>query len=165
MKTVRSPKLSLSAMRPGLALWLGLLFAACGNHQPGAAPGHGKKMALPGAGEKQCYNYIVNGDTVILTLKWLDSIRFTGVMVYHLKEKDGNIGTLEGQRKDSILLAQYQFRSEGKISSREVAFKEREDYLVEGFGDQRVDSTGTRFKRPVALTFDLNRKLQAVKCL
>lgn len=145
-----------------------LLLGACGNSRnnngkdsSGAVTAHGH-LVTPG--QKQCYNYMVNGDTVILTLLWLDESKFTGSMVYRLREKDGNIGTLQGQLRDSILLADYQFNSEGVTSTREVAFKQIADYIVEGYGEVISDSSGFKFKDPANLKFDLNRKLQKVNC-
>lgn len=118
-------------------------------------------------GQQECYNYMVNGDTVVLTIKWLDSNRFTGTMRYQLKEKDRNIGTLEGKRTGQILLADYTFSSEGLTSKRQVAFKKMADYLVEGYGAILSDSASgeVRFSQPDALHFDLNRKIQQVTCL
>lgn len=149
-------------------LCLVLIIVGCSGNQSDnepVNPADSNNNELPKAGEKQCYNYFENGDTIILTIKWLDANKFTGSMVYRLKEKDGNIGTLKGQRKDSILLADYQFNSEGVTSVREVAFKQIEDYMVEGFGNVTPDSSGFKFTAPDSLQFDLNLKLQKVKCL
>lgn len=157
---------------PGLlfCLCLGVLWGACTGNNSGSDNNKNNgqlahKNETPKVGEKECYNYIVNGDTIILTLKWLDTSRFTGSMVYRLKEKDGNIGTLEGKRRDSILLADYRFSSEGTTSTREIAFKQIADYIVEGFGDVSPDSSGFKFTSPDSLIFDLNRKLHRVNCL
>ncbi|UAY55645.1 hypothetical protein [Arachidicoccus terrestris] len=151
-------------------LCLGFVWGACTGNDSGSGKNKNDgqlahKNETPKVGEKECYNYIVNGDTIILTLKWLDTSKFTGSMVYRLKEKDGNIGTLEGQRRDSILLADYRFSSEGITSTREVAFKKIADYMVEGFGDVSADSSGFKFTSPDSLTFDLNKKLHQVNCL
>lgn len=158
-------------MSPGVILaslitCLGLLLSSCG----GGGQASDKKQAeqkttQPVPGEKECYNYMAGGDTVVLTLKWLDSNRFTGSLMYSLKEKDRNVGSLEGQLKDSILLADYQFNAEGMTSTREVAFKKIADYIVEGYGDVTPDSSGFRFTHPDSLSFDLNRKYQKVNCL
>lgn len=119
----------------------------------------------PKPGEKDCYNFMVDNDTVVITIKWLDTSRFTGSMLYQLKEKDRNIGSLEGIRKGDLLLADYEFSSEGMQSKRQVAFKRIQDYLVEGYGEVWSDSSGFKFREPGLLNFDLNRKIYAVRCL
>ncbi|SEA48776.1 hypothetical protein SAMN05192529_12242 [Arachidicoccus rhizosphaerae] len=119
----------------------------------------------PEPGQKDCYNFMVNNDTVIITIKWQDTTRFTGSMLYQLHEKDRNIGSLEGSRVGDLLLADYQFSSEGMQSKRQVAFKRIQDYLVEGYGPVTADSAGFIFSDPRHLNFDLNRKIQAVRCL
>jgi len=144
-----------------------LSLTACANQgrEKSAAGGQSTSPVIPKAGEKDCYNFMLGGDTVVLTIKWLDTSRFTGSMLYQLHEKDRNIGSLEGRRIGDLLLADYQFSSEGMQSKRQVAFKRIQDYLVEGYGEVTPDSSGFRYSHPDQLNFDLNRKIYAVHCL
>lgn len=146
-----------------------LLTALSCNSQNGSGSENHRQVfqqaSTPTAGEKQCYNLMEAGDTIVISLNWQDSGKFTGSMRYQLREKDRNIGTLKGRLRDSVLLADYQFNSEGMNSRREVAFKMISDYLVEGFGDVTPDSSGFRFTEPLTLRYDLNRKIHRVNCL
>lgn len=159
-----------------LLLISGALFTGCGGAtSPDEEPHKQEAASLPSPasqnqvvhqkGQKECYNMMVNGDTVVLTVKWLDTTTFTGSLLYQIHEKDRNIGTLEGKQIGSVLLADYVFQSEGVTSTRQVAFKQLGDYLVEGYGPVVYESNNVRFERPDSLTFDLHRKLMQVKCL
>lgn len=79
------------------------------------------------------YLYQKEGDTVSLQLQVKDS-KVTGELVYKLKEKDANTGTIEGEIKDNIIIAFYTFQSEGTTSVRQVAFKFTDKGVVEGYG-------------------------------
>ncbi|GAB3352393.1 hypothetical protein GCM10027566_11620 [Arachidicoccus ginsenosidivorans] len=145
-----------------------MIAAGCNNQNSQTADSQQKdaKQVPPHKkGERQCYNLMERGDTIVISINWLDSSKFTGSMRYQLHEKDRNIGTLEGVLKDSILLADYQFSAEGMTSRREVAFKPIADYLVEGYGDITPDSSGFKFADPSSLKYDLNLKIHKVNCL
>lgn len=102
--------------------------------------------------ETQNYDYAKNGDTVHLSICDTNNM-IVGDLVYRLKEKDANIGKIQGEFKDSILFADYTFKSEGETSVRQVAFKKVENGLVEGYGDV-VDNNGKfEFKNPESLNF------------
>ena len=79
------------------------------------------------------YLYQKEGDTISLQLQVKDS-KATGELVYKLKEKDANTGTIEGEIKDNIIIALYTFQSEGTTSVRQVAFKFTDKGVVEGYG-------------------------------
>ncbi len=79
------------------------------------------------------YLYQKEGDTISLQLQVKDS-KVTGELVYKLKEKDANTGTIEGEIKDNIIIALYTFQSEGTTSVRQVAFKFTDKGVVEGYG-------------------------------
>ncbi|WP_448606877.1 hypothetical protein [Paenimyroides ceti] len=79
------------------------------------------------------YLYQKEGDTISLQLQVKDS-KVTGELVYKLKEKDANTGTIEGEIKDNIIIAFYTFQSEGTTSVRQVAFKFTDKGVVEGYG-------------------------------
>ena len=79
------------------------------------------------------YLYQKEGDTISLQLQVKDS-KVTGELVYKLKEKDANTGTIEGEIKDNVIIALYTFQSEGTTSVRQVAFKFTDKGVVEGYG-------------------------------
>jgi len=79
------------------------------------------------------YLYQKEGDTISLQLQ-IKNGKATGELVYKLKEKDKNTGTIEGEVKDNVVIALYTFQSEGSTSVRQVAFKFTDKGVVEGYG-------------------------------
>src|SRR5690606_1319732 len=94
-----------------------------------------------------------NEDTVMLKLTVNES-NANGELLYALKEKDRNSGTLTGEIKNDILLADYTFRSEGVFSERQVAFKLTYTTATEGYGEVRETNGKMKFKDPGNLTYD-----------
>jgi hypothetical protein len=74
-----------------------------------------------------------------------------GFLTYELAEKDRNSGKFSGKFNEGILLGKYTFLSEGKESTREVAFKVDGNKLIEGYGELNED--GTTFKDVTNLNF------------
>jgi hypothetical protein len=74
-----------------------------------------------------------------------------GFLTYELAEKDKNSGKFSGKFEDGILIGKYTFKSEGKESTREVAFKVDGDKLIEGYGE--LNEEGTAFKDASNLSF------------
>ncbi|MDR2272113.1 MAG: hypothetical protein LBF27_14500 [Sphingobacterium sp.] len=99
------------------------------------------------------YQYLKNGDTISLTIA-IDGNKVHGDLSYNWKEKDRNRGHIDGILKDSILLADYSFSSEGQESVRQVAFKLRKDRAVEGYGEMEEKSGKMSFVAPDKLTYD-----------
>ena len=85
-----------------------------------------------------------------------------GNLNYAFKEKDANTGTFSGVLKDSVLIGNYSFMSEGMVSSREVAFLVKENQLIEGFGE--LDETGTGFKDKDNISFSSSMPLTKTEC-
>lgn len=101
-----------------------------------------------------CYRYTTAADTIMLQV--IDSGNsIAGTLVYSLKEKDRNKGTIRGKMRGDILLADYTFMSEGIESTRQVAFKKEGSSFVEGYGD---------FKNIDSLDFNNSMKLVEVAC-
>lgn len=108
-----------------------------------------------------CYGYDDNGSKVVLEITQItDSIR--GNLNYAFKEKDANTGTFSGVLKDSVLIGNYSFMSEGLESSREVAFLIKENQLIEGFGE--LNETGTGFKDKENISFSSSMPLTQTEC-
>ena len=101
-----------------------------------------------------CYQYATAADTVRLTLVHMGET-ITGMLLYQLKEKDMNAGSIKGTMKGDILVADYTFKSEGTVSTRQVAFKKNGNTFTEGFGD---------FKNIDSLDFTSSLKLQEIPC-
>lgn len=91
----------------------------------------------------QCYGSYTDTDSVFLKLTFLGD-EVTGDLTYKLYEKDKNQGRLQGVMHGDTLLATYQFTSEGKTSTRDVAFLKQGNDLVEGFAP--MDEEGVHFK-------------------
>jgi len=101
-----------------------------------------------------CYRYATATDTIILKVIHVGNL-VTGTLVYILKEKDKNKGTIQGKMKGDILVADYTFMSEGIQSIRQIVFKKEGSSFVEGYGD---------FKNIESLNFNTSMKLAEVAC-
>ncbi|CAM3707896.1 hypothetical protein [Sphingobacterium prati] len=99
------------------------------------------------------YQYLKNGDTISLTIA-IDGDKVHGDLNYFWKEKDRNVGSIDGVLKDSLLLADYTFSSEGQQSIRQVAFKFTENRAVEGYGEMEEKGNKMSFVEPGKLAFD-----------
>ena len=110
-----------------------------------------------------CYGYTGNGDTVWLTLAPGDSER-TGTLLYDLEGKDKNTGTIRGQLQKELLIANYTFMSEGVQSVRQVIFKLKENYLVEGFGEIVTRNDSVFFRNIDSLQYNDAMKLTKRAC-
>jgi hypothetical protein len=143
-------------------IFLGLL-ASCDTQ-----PKETKKQTDPQTDTKanslvNCYQYANQSDTVTLKLVHIGE-SITGTLVYQLKEKDGNKGTIQGSMRNDLLLADYTFMSEGIQSIRQVAFKQSGNTFIEGYGES-VDEKGTmKFKNIDSLNFSSSIKLQEIVC-
>ncbi|WP_133240814.1 hypothetical protein [Marixanthomonas spongiae] len=114
--------------------------------------------------QKGCYVYNDNRSTISLhVIEKEDTI--TGTLLIALAEKDKNTGTFSGHIKDSVLLADYFFESEGVESVREVAFKIKNDTLVQGYGPMELKDSIQVFKNPSSLTFDAEFPLVKKACV
>jgi len=100
-----------------------------------------------------CYG--VKQDTARLQLLIKDSI-ITGHLNYNWHEKDNNTGTIKGVIRDSLLLADYTFQSEGMISVREIIFKIAPGKFQQAIGKMEEKDNKQVFKRPLQLKYDSN---------
>ena len=111
----------------------------------------------------QCFAYRDGRDTI--------NLRFTesksgikGSLEYTLQEKDRNTGTIDGQREGDLIIAYYEFKSEGVTSVRQVVFKKINENWVEGFGEVEIVGDTTKFKNPKHLSFIDSIQLSRVNC-
>ena len=115
------------------------------------------------ATQQQCYQYIKNGDTAIITMMSSGPIT-TGELNYSLAEKDSNKGIFEGELHGDTLIAEYTFNSEGRESVRQVAFLKKGDQLLEGFGDVEERKGKTMFKNTATLKFGESIVFSKIDC-
>ncbi len=83
-----------------------------------------------------CYTAILKRDTSDLVLQHKkDATSVSGDLSIKNFEKDSNKGTLNGKIEGDLIVAWYDFFSEGKSSVRQVVFKVQGDTLLEGYGN------------------------------
>jgi hypothetical protein len=100
-----------------------------------------------------CFEMIRKRDTATLSLQIQDTI-ISGQLNYRWAEKDHNTGTIKGVVRDSLLIADYTFESEGLTSVREVVFKLRGDTILQGFGELGEQNKKVVFTRRDQLQYD-----------
>ena len=127
-----------------------------------------EKQELKQSGEKtsspiNCYRYATPTDTITLKVVHVGN-SITGTLVYNLKEKDKNRGTIQGAMRDNILVADYTFMSEGIQSIRQVAFKLEGTFFSEGYGDSFDENAKMKFKNLDSLAFSSSIKLSEIAC-
>ncbi|MGZ5135171.1 MAG: hypothetical protein ACXWCG_08475 [Flavitalea sp.] len=110
-----------------------------------------------------CYSYASANDTITLKLTQVDE-SITGTLVYKLYGKDKNIGTIQGRMRGDLFVADYTFMSEGITSTRQIAFKKKQNYFIEGYGDIDSNSDKVSFKNLDSLQFNDSIKLAEIDC-
>lgn len=113
--------------------------------------------------ESGCYLSVMGNDSIWLKTEVFPNV-VTGTLRYDFSEKDDNEGTFEGKLYGDTLVASYQFYSEGKISTREVAFKLSKDTAVEGYGDVSENENGFVFENFRTINFTSGTTFNAVSC-
>lgn len=110
-----------------------------------------------------CYEMIIRQDTAKLELTIQDST-VTGRLVYDWHEKDRNTGTIKGVLRDSLIIADYQFESEGMMSVREVVLRIGKDALSQGFGELSDNNGKIVYTDPSNLQYDTVHPFIKVPC-
>ena len=114
-------------------------------------------------GNKNCYQYINNRDTVTLNTV-NDNGSISGFLSYSYFEKDKSSGPISGKMEGDLLVADYMFESEGTKSVRQVAFKKEGDSFLEGYGDLEERDGKTYLKNTDSLDFSHSNPLKKIKC-
>lgn len=135
------------------------LIISCRSHQQKLK----ESISQPGADSLNCYIYIKHLDTVILKTSDVDGI-VTGTLVYNLYQKDKYTGTIQGQMKGDLLIADFSFSSEGVKSVRQVAFKKNGKTFIEGYADMEDKDGKTTFKNIDSLNFRNSIVLRKFSC-
>jgi len=110
-----------------------------------------------------CYEMTMKLDTAQMKLTINDSI-VTGELVYDWNEQDGNKGTLKGVLRDSLIVAEYAYESEGLLSVREVIFKIEDNFLQQAVGDLDQQNNKIIYKDKSRLDFNLMPPFMKIPC-
>lgn len=110
-----------------------------------------------------CYQMIIRQDTATLELTIQDTT-VTGKLVYDWNEKDRNTGTIKGVLRDSLIIADYHFESEGMMSVREVVLRIGNDALSQGFGELSDNNGKIVYTDPSNLQYDTIHPFIKVPC-
>jgi len=112
----------------------------------------------------ECYSYTKNQDTIYLSITNLDDSIVEGNLTYKLYEKDKNQGRFSGKWTGDSLFADYEFESEGAISTREIFFFKTDSGLVEGYGPVKDTLNKIVFQEHSTLILNENIRLEHVDC-
>ena len=150
-------------MRSILMMLISLWFISCGNNGDNkndiageTVHGNAKDTIVTGAKPvivAGCYQMAIKKDTAFLELAISDSI-VTGALDYKWNQKDNNKGTINGVIRDSLIVADYNFQSEGVMSVREVIFKIYPGKLIQASGEIEEHNTKQVFKDLHHLQYD-----------
>lgn len=153
-------------MKAAVTLLTGIiiLFSSCGNSQHEAETKDSSGNQTPGKTfSENCYRYINNNDTVILKITESNGA-VSGTLLYNFYEKDKNTGTIKGEMKGDLLVAEYSFHAEGMESVRAVAFKKMGKNFMEGYGESEMRDGKDVFKNLDALSFSNSVLLSPYDC-
>ncbi len=134
------------------------IFAACQPKENKTAENN-----VSPATKQSCYSYTNNKDSATLTLITSGHV-ITGELSYKLFEKDSNHGVIKGAMRGDTLIADYVFNSEGKESTRQVAFLKKDGKLLEGYGEVTELQGKTRFSTISKLKFGGSIEFTEVTC-
>jgi len=112
----------------------------------------------------RCYSYSKDKDSIFLSYTELDDSFVEGNLTYKLYEKDNNRGSFKGRWIGDSLFADYEFQSEGSISTREIFFYKTDAGLIEGYGPVKDTLNKVVFEEHSNLKFNENILLKPVDC-
>ena len=133
------------------------LLVSCKKDKEGATPGEEPINQVEDKTQlkKECYEGILQKDTITLQLNTRGNEVKPGKLRYNFFEKDKNEGIIYGTLSGDTVFATYAFKSEGRMSKREVVFLKKGNIIIEGYGDVATDSIGdVYFKDKKKLYFD-----------
>lgn len=119
------------------------------------------KIMVPEGG---CYAYMKNGDSIWLKVEIFPNVA-TGVLTYQLSGKDKNVGTFDGRLQGDTLVADYTFRSEGKVTVRQIIFKLSAAQAREAYGKMRDYEGKMIYDDLSAINFTKGLALDSVSCI
>ncbi|MEJ7586401.1 MAG: hypothetical protein WKI04_02445 [Ferruginibacter sp.] len=118
------------------------------------------KIMIPSSA---CYSTTTGRDTFLLKVEVFPNV-VTGKISYRFHEKDSNEGEFEGKLSGDTLLAAYNFKSEGKLSTRQVIFLIKDDTAIEGHGDMEEKDGKLIFKDIAGIRFEKGLVLKKSPC-
>lgn len=110
-----------------------------------------------------CYTSVLKKDTATLKINE-NGNAVSGELSYNRFEKDSNKGLFKGEIKDSLIIGDYTFQSEGKSSVRQVVFKISGANLIEGYGDIEMKGDTATFKNLSELTYQPDQTFVKTDC-
>lgn len=119
------------------------------------------KIMVPEGG---CYAYMKNGDSIWMKVELFPNVA-TGVLTYHLSGKDKNVGTFDGRLMGDTLVADYTFRSEGKVTVRQIVFKLSATEARKAYGKMRDYEGKMIYDDLSAVDFGKGLRLDSVSCV
>lgn len=111
----------------------------------------------------ECYLYTKNKDSIRMQITINDKA-VSGELIYSFSQKDMNQGILQGELRGDTLLAEYEFKSEGIVSVREVAFLKKGNGYAEGYGEAEEKDGKMIFKNAAGLTYSDSLILKSINC-
>ncbi len=145
-------------------LLIGGLLTSCNTQEKNTEKTSPQQEDTKQPSSMNCYRYASETDTITLKVIHVGK-DITGTLVYSLKEKDKNKGTIQGRMKGDILIADYTFLSEGIQSTRQIAFKLTDNFFIEGYGESYTNNEKVYFTNTDSLTFNGSMKLAEIACL
>ena len=119
--------------------------------------------AADASGVTGCYTDTRTTDRIAADFRVSDNA-VTGTLTYDFAEKDDNTGTFTGMLQGDTLRGVYTFESEGQRSKREVAFLQRGETLVEGYGNVSPAGDVQRFSNVAEITYGQGIVLTKTAC-
>ena len=109
---------------------------------------------------KGLYSYQGNRSSIIFEITETEDQVF-GKLIYSIAEKDKNSGMFSGQLIGNKIIGDYVFQSEGKESTRQVAFALKDKQLIEGYG--LMNERGDAFMDTSKIDYSSNMPLSKIK--
>ncbi len=110
-----------------------------------------------------CYENAVGTDSIRLRID-LVGTDVSGELLYAIRGKDRNEGSVHGEWFGDTLVLDYMYQSEGSLSSRQVVFIKQDSLLVEGYGASEEVDGKLRFVNRAELSFGSGIKLKEMNC-
>jgi heat shock protein HslJ len=110
-----------------------------------------------------CYENAAGTDSVRLRID-LVGTDVSGELLYAIRGKDRNEGSVHGEWFGDTLVLDYMYQSEGSLSSRQVVFMKQDSLLVEGYGANEEVDGKIRFVNRAELSFGQGIRLKEVNC-
>lgn len=115
------------------------------------------------ADNQYCYENAGNGDSVRLQIDQV-GMDVSGELLYAIRGKDRNEGTVQGEWLGDTLLVDYLFQSEGSLSSRQLVFLKKDSLLIEGYGASEEKDGKLKFINRAELKFGSGIQLKQSDC-